>query len=278
LAVSYLQQALVANLTSARANLEFDDLTLKYDPSPDRILRTLADAFLVWLRDTIHQSTPFDDDDQATCVAKLITTSVQDVFLQFWKAILERYVHNDEDQYQFLHQFERILHACHQDEASSHICHYIVQNFHRLLVMFYKYDIVGGDAVTTWWHASPPLVAVLESKAVEEDPLVADQLRDVTKKFVEWVDEDDEDEDDDDDDDDDQQLVFGNNSDNSNIDDIDDDDWEDDSDDCDDNDDQHHHLDGFDTSDLLAAPPPPDPAARSSIHPDMKKKSVSFLM
>ncbi|KAI8328907.1 hypothetical protein BC941DRAFT_519066 [Chlamydoabsidia padenii] len=273
LAVSYLQQALVANLTSARANLEFDDLTLKYDPSPDRVLRTLADAFLVWLRDTIHTITNNDDNDKATYVARLISTQVQDVFAHFWKAILERYVHNDEDQYQFLHQFERILLIGHQGETCQ-VSQYIVQNFHRLLVMFYKYDIVGGDAVITWWHTLPGSLSSSLDPSQEFDntdndhDIVADQIRDVTKKFVEWVDDDDDDNDDDnDDDDDDQSLVFGN-SDND-IDD-DDDDLEYDSD-LDINDD---HLDGFDTTDLLAT----TPSGRSSIYPDKKKKSVTILV
>ncbi|KAI8093457.1 uncharacterized protein BX664DRAFT_357904 [Halteromyces radiatus] len=215
LAISYLRQALVSNLTSARANLEFDDLMLKYDPSPDRVLKTLADAFLGWIRDTIHTSTPTSssidndtelDQDRSLSVARLMTTQIQDVFIHFWKAILERYVHNDEDQYQFLHQAERILlrllHQGTQPDQTYQESQYIVQNFHRLLVMLYKYDIVDGDAVTTWWHTlpSPATFENNNDHDLLQLDLVADQLRNVTRKFVEWVDDDDDEEDDDDND------------------------------------------------------------------------------
>lgn len=196
LAVSYLRQALVSNLTSARANLEFDDLMLKYDPSPDRILGTLVDAFLGWLCDTIQSTHPTTttttttaEDDQA--VARLITTHIQDVFLHFWKAILERYVHSYDDQYQFLHQTE-----CRLQQDATTCQQYIIQNFHRLLVMFYKYDIVDGDAVTSWWHTLPSNRLL----STDQQDCVTDRLRDVTRKFVEWIDEDDDDDNDGDDD------------------------------------------------------------------------------
>lgn len=301
LGVSYLRQALMSNLTSARANLEFDDLMLKYDPSPDRVLRTLADAFLGWLRDIIHTSTPplaspstnnndnkTEEQEKATCVARLMTTRVQDVFLHFWKAILERYVHNAEDQYQFLLQAERMLQLHHNqgDDATNQDFQYIVQNFHRLLVMFYKYDIIDGDAVTTWWHNTPALLAnngdatttmttttTTATDRLYQHDVVTDQLRVVTRKFVEWVDDDDDDDDDDDEDDDgddyddddnivddyDGTIIDGCHNNELDLDDLED-----------------EKCFEIDNEDPLAAAPPLIPQSQVCSPPEKKKKSVTI--
>ncbi|CAO3592689.1 unnamed protein product [Absidia cylindrospora] len=274
LAVSYLRQALISNLTSARANLEFDDLMLKHDPSPARVLRTLADAFLGWICEMIHNSTATlsssatpctttteETNEKATCVARLMTTQVQDVFLHFWKNILERHVHNDEDQYQFLHQAECMLHHHKQQQQQYDESHYIVQNFHRLLVMLYKHDIVDGDAVVHWWHHLPESRLLVND---DDNGDVADQLRNVTRKFVEWVDEEEEEDDDDDNDED----LFANNNNSNNDDDNDDDDQYDSELDC--------------IDELLDGPLEPTPADDSNvprlpIHPvERKKKSVTI--
>ncbi|KAI8369616.1 uncharacterized protein BYT42DRAFT_585097 [Radiomyces spectabilis] len=176
LAASYLRQALISNLTSARANLELDDLMLKYDPSPSMILHTLADSFIVWINDTVS-------DTNSAAAAKLIVTRVREGFLQFWKAILERHIRGDEEQYQFLNEAERAIYSESKGTTS------LVENFHRLLVMLYKYDIVDGDAVITWWH---------ERLADVTNEKLGNKLRDVTRKFVEWVDEEEDDDEDDD--------------------------------------------------------------------------------
>lgn len=177
LAASYLRQAIVSNLTSARANLELDDLLLKYDPSPPVILRTLATTFIVWIRDMVTARV-----DSASA-ASLMTTGVQTGFLQFWKAILEQHVQDDIDQYQFLSEAERTLDRDNKEMAP------IIDNYHRLLVMLYKYDIVDTDAVSNWWHSKSNDGFVSNTVAI--------RLRDVTRKFVEWMNQDDESEDDD---------------------------------------------------------------------------------
>ncbi|KAI8149135.1 hypothetical protein BJV82DRAFT_590785 [Fennellomyces sp. T-0311] len=168
LATSYLQQAILSKLTSARANLELDDLMLKYDPSPAVVLRMLASSFVIWVNNVV---TP-----DSTNVVKQLANDVTEGFLSFWKAILEKHVHDDADQYQFLNEAERIL-----DTHSL-----IVENFHRLLIMLYKYDIIDGDAITHWWHENT-------------QDAVARRLRSVTQSFAQWLDEDEEDEDEDDD-------------------------------------------------------------------------------
>ncbi|KAL0088344.1 hypothetical protein J3Q64DRAFT_1725205 [Phycomyces blakesleeanus] len=165
LASSHLRQAFVSRLTSARANLELDDLMIKYDPSNTVLLRSLANTFISWLSETVEQA---DVDSAGT--AKLIATRIQADFLQFWKSILERHIQDEAEQCQFLQETEKTI-----LKANTKL---LADNFHRLLVMLYKYDIVEGDAVTTWWHGQlggPP-------------ETVAARMRNVTRKFVEWID------------------------------------------------------------------------------------------
>ncbi|KAI7862910.1 hypothetical protein BDF14DRAFT_1454800 [Spinellus fusiger] len=168
LASSHLRQAFVSRLTSARANLELDDLMIKYDPSHPVILRSLASTFIGWLLETVQRA---NVDTEGT--AKLINTRIQTDFLQFWKAILERHIHEEDQQYQFLQQTENTLTA-----SNSKV---VIDNFHRLLVMLYKYDIVEAEAITTWWHAQRP-----------ETEAIASKLRNVSQKFVEWIDSSDD--------------------------------------------------------------------------------------
>ncbi|ORX58873.1 hypothetical protein DM01DRAFT_1381518 [Hesseltinella vesiculosa] len=171
LASSYIRQALLSNLTSARTNLELDDLMLKYDPSPDVVLRTLSSTFVEWLEEAAQQK-PLQSSFPA----------IQERFLRFWKTLLEHHVHNDDDEYVFLQSIEQLL--------LQHPIQPLVHEFHRLLIMLYKYDIVDNDAVLHWWHSSDP-----------DHDTIAHQLRHVTQKFVEWVDENNTDSDDDIDDD-----------------------------------------------------------------------------
>ncbi|KAI7877964.1 hypothetical protein K492DRAFT_171294 [Lichtheimia hyalospora FSU 10163] len=172
LAGSYLHQAIISKLTSARANLELDDLMLKYDPSPAVVLRTLATSFVAWIGNVVN-------NDTNESIAKLWALGVTDGFLAFWKAILQKHVHDEADQTQFLNEAELLLNR--QNAAASSL---LVNNYHRLLIMLYKYDIVDGDAISAWWH----------SMTSSED--VAHRLRGVTRSFTEWLDEDDEEEDD----------------------------------------------------------------------------------
>ncbi|KAI9025104.1 hypothetical protein CLU79DRAFT_746278 [Phycomyces nitens] len=169
LASSHLRQAFVSRLTSARANLELDDLMIKYDPSNATLLRSLASTFIGWLSETVEQA---DVDSAGT--AKLIATRIQADFLQFWKSILERHIQDEAEQCQFLQEAEKTI-----LKANTKL---LVDNFHRLLVMLYKYDIVEGDAVTAWWHG----------QLAGSPETVATRMRKVTRKFVEWIDSSDD--------------------------------------------------------------------------------------
>lgn len=174
LAGSYLHQAIISKLTSARANLELDDLMLKYDPSPAVVLRTLATSFVAWIGNVVN------NNESNESMAKLWALGVTDGFLAFWKAILQKHVHDEADQTQFLNEAESLLNR--QNAATSSI---LVDNYHRLLIMLYKYDIIDGDAISTWWHTTTT------ASSSEE---VALRLRGVTRSFTEWLDEEDEDE------------------------------------------------------------------------------------
>ncbi|KAI8063774.1 hypothetical protein BC940DRAFT_306826 [Gongronella butleri] len=188
LARSYIRQALVSNLTSARTNLELDDLLLKYDPSPDVVLRTLSTAFLEWVEEAAGKQ-PL----QASF------PTIQDTFLHFWKTVLEHHVHSDDDEFVFLQAIELFL--------QQHPIPALVPEFHRILIMLYKYDIVDDDAVSHWWHSnanSPSTSSASSVHGDEDDEIEKDislQLRKVTQKFVEWVDANNDSDDDDDDDD-----------------------------------------------------------------------------
>lgn len=172
LAASYLRQAIVSNLTSTRANLELDDLLLKYDPSPSVILRTLATTFIVWIRDTVTARA------DSTSAASVMMTGVKKGFLQFWKAILELHVKDVNDQYHFLNEVERTLDGDNNDMAP------IIDNYHRILVMLFKHDIVDAYAVSHWWHSKSSDGFVSNAVAI--------RLRDRTRMFVEWLDQDDD--------------------------------------------------------------------------------------
>ncbi|KAI9245849.1 hypothetical protein BDA99DRAFT_543500 [Phascolomyces articulosus] len=168
LATSYLHQAMISKLTSARANLELDDLMLKYDPSPAVVLRMLATSFVVWVNNVVS------NEDEHNAV-KALANGVTEGFLNFWKAILEKHVHDDDDQCQFLNEAERILDHNKQQQndqvikVTSITMDGLVDNFHRLLVMLYKYDIVDGEAITRWWNS------VVENK---DDQQIGCRLRD----------------------------------------------------------------------------------------------------
>ncbi|KAG2220629.1 hypothetical protein INT45_014059, partial [Circinella minor] len=205
LATSYLHQAIISKLTSARANLELDDLMLKYDPSPAVVLRMLATSFVIWVKNVVSN----DHDKNAV---KALSTGVTEGFLGFWKAILEKHVHDDDDQCQFLNEAERILDKdeddkkVEEDDVDMDSKQALVDNFHRLLVMLYKYDIVDGEAITRWWHS---IVGEEENEEQgKKNDQIAFRLRGVTKAFTQWLNEDEESDDDDDDDDDDEDSIF----------------------------------------------------------------------
>ncbi|KAI9320996.1 hypothetical protein BX666DRAFT_1913480 [Dichotomocladium elegans] len=185
LAASYLHQAILSKLTSARANLELDDLMLKYDPSPAVVLKTLANAFIAWIDNTIASS-------KHGTFKEIWTSSVIGGFLAFWKAILGKHIHDEDDMAQFLNEAE---HYCLQQRCDrsqdKETPKALVENYQSFLILLYKYDIVDAEAISAWWRVT------------DHSGLVADRLRDVTSSFIKWLEEDEDEEDDENDDDDD---------------------------------------------------------------------------
>lgn len=168
-AISYIHQAILSKLSSARVRLELDDLIIKYDPTPEAISAALASAFLHWVSSSLSLM------DKSQTAAKVFATKIQSGITDFWEAILQYYAAEEECQLQLLKQIELIL----TDADKLKFSGIIISHFDRLILMLYKYHVVDDDAVIAWW----------------KDPAsdtVSQQIRSVTTRFVEWVQEDDE--------------------------------------------------------------------------------------
>ncbi|CAO0796290.1 unnamed protein product [Mucor circinelloides] len=182
-AASYIHQAILSKLSSARVRLEFDDLILKHEPSSDTIASVLAHSFVQWMCSLLVK---FVDKSaaQPTTATKVFTTKIQAGIVEFWESILQYYTADDESQIQLLSHIETEL-----DHATSATA--IVDHFDRLILMLYKYHVVDDEAVIAWWQ-----------HPFKND--VSNKIRKITTKFVNWVqDEDDSDEEEDDDEEDD---------------------------------------------------------------------------
>ncbi|KAF1797956.1 hypothetical protein FB192DRAFT_1439608 [Mucor lusitanicus] len=173
-AASYIHQAILSKLSSARVRLEFDDLILKHEPSSDTIASVLAHSFVQWMCSLLVK---FVDKSaaQPTTATKVFTTKIQTGIVEFWESILQYYTTDDESQIQLLNHIETEL-----DHVASGTA--IVDHFDRLILMLYKYHVVDDEAVIAWW----------------QHPFkneVSNKIRKITTKFVDWVqDEDDSDE------------------------------------------------------------------------------------
>ncbi|CEP14442.1 hypothetical protein [Parasitella parasitica] len=185
-AASYIHQAILSKLSSARVRLEFDDLIVKHEPSSDTIASVLAHSFVQWMCSLLVK---FVDKSaaQPTTATKVFTTKIQTGIIEFWESILQHYTTDDESQIQLLNHIETEL-----DHTASATA--IADHFDRLILMLYKYHVVDDEAVVSWWQ-----------HPFKND--VSKKIRKITTKFVDWVqdedDTDEEEEDDDDDDDDD---------------------------------------------------------------------------
>lgn len=197
-ASSFLQQALLSGLTSARVNLELDDMTIKYDPSPRTILRTLTTTFVTWM----GQRLQVNESEQAR---QVMVDVIQKVFIDFWKVVLQQHIRTEHDQLEFLFVAEE-----HMLQGKVPNQERLAEQYQRLLLILYKYDIVDGDALLTWWRGSA------------SDAELSHSIRETAQKFITWMEQDEADMDDDDSDEDDE-----------------DDEEEDD----DDDDDEHHNHD-----------------------------------
>lgn len=173
-ASSYLQQALTSGLTSARVNLELDDMIIKYDPSPRTILRTVTTTFVTWLGERLQVS----EKDQAR---KIMIDVIQKVFIDYWKVILQQYIRTEHDQLEFLFVAEE--HMLQGDVPNRER---LAEQYQRLLLILYKYDIVDEEALLSWWRGST------------NDAELSQSIRDTAQKFIEWMEHDEEDTDEED--------------------------------------------------------------------------------
>jgi hypothetical protein len=178
-AMSYIHQAMLSKLSSARVRLELDDLICKYEPTSDTITSVLANAFVSWICSLLAKFV-----DKTASATKVFTTRIQTGIVEFWESILQHYTPDDESQLQLLNHIEDELNHVESGKA-------IADHFDRLILMLYKYDVVDDEAVVSWWQ-----------KPFDNE--VSKKIRKITTRFVEWVQHEDDDEGDDDDDDDDE--------------------------------------------------------------------------
>jgi hypothetical protein len=180
-ATSYIHQAMISKLSSARVRLELDDLILKYEPSGQDVVRVLSLCFVDWISSLltkfVNKSVP-----EPITASKVFTSHIQNGIVDFWESLLQYYTSEEENQIELLN---RIEHDVDVNPA-------IGDHFDRLILMLYKYHVIDDEAVVSWWQN--PL-----------DNENSKKLRKITTRFVEWVqDDDDEDEDDEEEDDDDE--------------------------------------------------------------------------
>lgn len=173
-ASSFLQQALLSGLTSARVNLELDDMTIKYDPSPRTILRTVTTTFVTWMGQRLQVT----ESEQAR---KVMVEVIQKVFLDFWKVVLQQHIRTEHDQLEFLFVAEEHML---QGKVPNH--EHLAEQYQRLLLILYKYDIVDGDALLAWWRGAA------------SDAKLSQSIRETAQKFITWMEQDEVDMDDDD--------------------------------------------------------------------------------
>lgn len=168
-ASSYIRQAIVAKLSSARVRLDFDDLIVKHEPTNDTIMAVLADAFVYWL---YTQWTKFVD---TMSPQKIFQNEIQPGIDFFWKSILQCYTVDEDCQISLLHHIE--------EKVKLVGCDPLVNHFDRIIIFLYKYEVIEEDAVVEW-HASP----------VNDEQ--SRNIRLVSKHFIEYIEEDSEDDDD----------------------------------------------------------------------------------
>jgi hypothetical protein len=191
---SYIHQALLSKLSSARVRLELDDLIVKYEASPDLIFRALAKSFIDWVGSVLKQQSA------EMSPSKLFMTKIQSGIAGFWQEILSYFAHDNDGQYNLLHDIEENI-EIDQDEpvtmattattetaaTTTSWRKMIADHFDHLVLMLYKHHIIDDEAVVSWWNK--PLNNTISKK-----------IRNITHRFVEWI-EDSEEEDDSEDDD-----------------------------------------------------------------------------
>ncbi|OBZ88425.1 hypothetical protein A0J61_03524, partial [Choanephora cucurbitarum] len=171
IACSYLQQAMLSRLSSARVRLELDDLICKHEPSSATLIDALTDAFVRWIGSLIQKN---ERRSQPMSVPKLFTTEVQEGIAEFWESVFQHYLMDDHSQQQLLFQIETTL-------ANLSFGVIVANHFDRLVLLLFKHLVIDDDALIGWWQH--PL-----------DDEVSRQIRKITTRFVEWVQDSEEEE------------------------------------------------------------------------------------
>ncbi|KAI8386810.1 hypothetical protein BD560DRAFT_443411 [Blakeslea trispora] len=191
-ASSYLHQAMLSKLSSARVRLELDDLICKYEPTSTMLIDALTDSFVRWIGSLIQKN---ERNNQPMSVPKLFTTKVQEGIAEFWESIFQHYLVDDNSQQQLLFQIETVL-------SNLSFGMTVAEHFDRLVLLLFKHLVIDDDALISWWEH--PF-----------DDEVSQKIRKTTTRFVEWVqdsddesDGEDEDEDEEDEEDDDDVFSF----------------------------------------------------------------------
>ena len=135
IACSYLQQAMLSRLSSARVRLELDDLICKHEPSSATLIDALTDAFVRWIGSLIQKN---ERRSQPMSVPKLFTTEVQEGIAEFWESVFQHYLMDDHSQQQLLFQIETTL-------ANLSFGVIVANHFDRLVLLLFKHLVIDED-------------------------------------------------------------------------------------------------------------------------------------
>ncbi|KAF9146367.1 hypothetical protein BG015_011624 [Linnemannia schmuckeri] len=180
-----LLQAIHSRLTVAQAQLQIEELVLKYDAPPDKIVEAITRGMLRWweterLATGGSASGGFGTDaivinketgEQATpkvAIEKRIESFFGPLLLQFVASIDEQ---------------KMLLETLGQQAQAEPEGRWL-KNHNGILVALYKYDVLDGEAVLEWW------------RALEEPQGVfghgGNNLRSLNSRFAAWLEDEDE--------------------------------------------------------------------------------------
>ncbi|KAG0211149.1 hypothetical protein BGX28_008459 [Mortierella sp. GBA30] len=187
MAHKFLHQALCAKFTPARTILQLDDLLLKYDAHPENLVLVLAQEFMKWWENERSEAggpatggwgvgTVLMETGERVSSKMAIETRFKAIYVP----LLLNYVASHQEQMILLEKIEQ--NAKTNDK--------LMRNHVSQLMALYKFDVLEADAILEWWKLL---------KESEEAVDHGDGLRNMSSKFVAWLEEEEDDSDDDDD-------------------------------------------------------------------------------
>ncbi|CAO3622840.1 unnamed protein product [Mucor hiemalis] len=178
-AASYICQALIAKLSSARVRLDFDDLILKHEPSTDVVMAVLAEAFVRWV-----STLWLKPANKSITAQKFLTSQIQPGLVDFWKSILQCYAIDYDSQVRLLDDIEAEV-----KQVDKTGCPALLTHFDRLVLCLFSSEVVEKEVVLSW-HSNP--VNDEASKSIRNST--------ITTRLIDFLEEEDDEEDEDDDD------------------------------------------------------------------------------